>query len=706
MRTMGGVADKDIILLDQPDITAFEQALAEIENRLGQTSKEARTEVFFYYSGHADERGLLMGDERLPYQTLRHSLDSMRTDVRIAVLDACASGAITRIKGGKRRQAFMVDQSNTMRGYAFLTSSSADESAQESDRIGASFFTHYLVSGMRGAADVSGDGRVTLGEAYQFAFDQTLDQTTGTRGGAQHPAYDISLSGTGDVVITDVRQTNASLALGAALNGRLFVRDSNQRLVAELYKPAGRAVELGLEAGTYSVFYEPSNQLHHAEINLDSGQRGQLDLENFAAVDRAPTRSRGNGEGLAVEVAPDFEIDVGPQGKYKVSLGFFLNDQSEPFNGLQVSLFNRARQRGGSQISPLANLGMADMRGFQLAGIINNSVGKVESQLAGIGNTAGGQVTAMQVAGIGNLAGGTVDGFQLAGIGNIAGKPVGGFQAAGIGNLAGGVVEGFQLAGIGNIGGGQVGGFQAAGIGNIAGGQVKGFQAAGIGNLAGDHVAGGQIAGIFNVAQKVSNLQLAGIGNIANRMQGLQLGLVNITGDGQGAQIGLINLSQRLDGVTLGLLNYSHQGRLDASIWTDSNGLTWFSVSSGSRALYSFYSAGISLVDTEQPYALGLGIGADIPVSQQQHVEVDISLNGVFVESIDPDKGNLLGRMRLLGVHRGGQAGMGFFAGAALDLLWNDDQPRHLSQPGGLTLRSSDEYRLGLGLFAGVRYSR
>ena len=100
-----------------------------------------------------------------------------------------------------------------MRGHAFLTSSAATEAAQESDRIRASYFTHYLVSGFRGAADLSGDGKVTLGEAYQFAFNETLGRTVDTKGGAQHPSYDINLSGTGDVVMTDVRQTSATLVL-------------------------------------------------------------------------------------------------------------------------------------------------------------------------------------------------------------------------------------------------------------------------------------------------------------------------------------------------------------------------------------------------------------------------------------------------------------------------------------------------------------
>jgi hypothetical protein len=36
-----------------------------------------------------------------------------------------------------------------VQGYAFLTSSSETEAAQESERLGGSFFTHALVSALR-----------------------------------------------------------------------------------------------------------------------------------------------------------------------------------------------------------------------------------------------------------------------------------------------------------------------------------------------------------------------------------------------------------------------------------------------------------------------------------------------------------------------------------------------------------------------------
>jgi len=254
MVQMGGVDEANRQLLTDPDRAALEAAVREISRRVG-LAREARahTEVMLYYSGHADEEGLLLGEERLSYRQLRQMLDKVDADVRIAVLDACASGAITRIKGGQRRAAFLLDTQTDTRGYAFLTSSSAQESAQESDRIGASFFTYYLVTGMRGAVDVTADGRVTLSEAYQFAYDETLSRTVELSGGAQHPAYDMNLSGTGDIVMTDVHRVSARVTLADDVEGRLFVRSADRRLVAELYKPVGRTIELGLVADEYDI---------------------------------------------------------------------------------------------------------------------------------------------------------------------------------------------------------------------------------------------------------------------------------------------------------------------------------------------------------------------------------------------------------------------------------------------------------------------
>ncbi len=290
METMGGV-DAGVLLSD-PRIEHLEEALHALHNRVA-SAEAARREVIIYYSGHADENGLRLGESIFSYVRLRDAMDRMEAEVHIAILDACASGAITRLKGGRRQKAFMVDVSSDMRGYAFLTSSSENEAAQESDAIGASFFSHYLVSGLRGAADVTGDGRVTLNEAYHFAFQNTLEGTERTQGGAQHPAYDIKMTGTGDVVMTDVRQTSAGLILAEALQGRFFIRNANRQLIAELFKSAGRRVELGLEPGKYRVHMAREIQSATASVELAMGQREILDESHFEIIARERTTMRG-----------------------------------------------------------------------------------------------------------------------------------------------------------------------------------------------------------------------------------------------------------------------------------------------------------------------------------------------------------------------------------------------------------------------------
>lgn len=293
MQTMGGVNEGDHVLLADPLANDLEDALHTLRNRIASV-ESARREVLVYYSGHADENGLRLGESLFTYERLRNAMNIMGAEVQIAILDACASGAITRLKGGQRQKAFMVDASSNMQGYAFLTSSSEDEAAQESDAIGASFFTHYLVSGLRGAADATGDGQVTLNEAYQFAFQNTLERTERTQGGAQHPAYDIKMTGTGDVVITDVRQTSAGLILDKSLQGRFFIRNTNRQLIAELFKPAGRQVELGLEPGAYHIHLSQETQSATTSIKLGTDQRETLDESSFNIISRDPTIIRGN----------------------------------------------------------------------------------------------------------------------------------------------------------------------------------------------------------------------------------------------------------------------------------------------------------------------------------------------------------------------------------------------------------------------------
>src|SRR5690606_1305301 len=119
LEELGGQNPGDAVLLVDPDSTSLLKAMDMLAERVRNARRAgARTEALVYYSGHADEKGILLGDQSVDYRTFRERMNALGADVRIAVVDACASGALTRMKGGRAVPAFMVDKSSRSESYA------------------------------------------------------------------------------------------------------------------------------------------------------------------------------------------------------------------------------------------------------------------------------------------------------------------------------------------------------------------------------------------------------------------------------------------------------------------------------------------------------------------------------------------------------------------------------------------------------------
>lgn len=308
LQQLGGVSQPDLSLLREPDTRTLDRAFDGLSRRVRDERKRGqRVELVVYYSGHADESGILIGGARYDYARLRQRIRAVPVDVHIAIVDSCASGSFTRIKGGVKKPPFLHDSSNQVAGFAFLSSSSADEDAQESDRIGASFFTYFFVAALRGGADRNRDGKITLTEAYQFSYEHTLGRTQNTSHGPQHPAYDMHLSGTGDVVITDLRSTDSALVLPAALRGRITVVDKSGRVAIEVTKEAGEPLSLALPNETYTVRVDNSAGAFAATVTLD--RVGEIELVQGALQRVAPEKTVARG--VAVDAATDEDDDDG-----------------------------------------------------------------------------------------------------------------------------------------------------------------------------------------------------------------------------------------------------------------------------------------------------------------------------------------------------------------------------------------------------------
>jgi hypothetical protein len=202
LRDVGGFGAEDVVVLNTVSAGELRRALIALNARVREVQGDSL--LFVFYSGHADAEALQLAGTRLSTIELRDLVYGSPATVRVLVIDACRSGAVTRIKGGRRGPAFAIDLDERLRskGVAILTSSAEAEDSQESDELRASFFTHYLASALRGAADSDADHRVTLVEAFTYASEHTLTATARTLAGPQHPTYRFDLTGREDVVLT------------------------------------------------------------------------------------------------------------------------------------------------------------------------------------------------------------------------------------------------------------------------------------------------------------------------------------------------------------------------------------------------------------------------------------------------------------------------------------------------------------------------
>jgi hypothetical protein len=339
---LGGVRSEDANLIVDGAASDVLSALAKIEKQAVEAAHHGEhTALFFYFSGHAKDGALRLGESRLAVDALKGLVAAAPVDVRIVILDSCRSGSITRSKGARKAPAFAIESESPRdaKGLVILTSSASDEDSQESDAIGGSYFSHHLASGLLGGADRSGDGQVTLFEAYAYAYDRTVADTAESAAGAQHPTFSYDLAGNGDLVLTDVASRHEGVYFPRqAPSGVYFLVDRQGFVAAEINKGDGVDRRVALSPGRYRVKRRLADRLRVGELDVQRGElvtleEGRLRDAPFSAdpvkgggrVDLGGRWSVGAGLGFqTVFAAPDGAGLFPPTGL--VEIDFALRD--------------------------------------------------------------------------------------------------------------------------------------------------------------------------------------------------------------------------------------------------------------------------------------------------------------------------------------------------------------------------------------------
>jgi len=310
------------------DAAAVRAALASLAQRLRAKATPADW-LTVYVSSHSGNGTLHLRGTELPLSELLDFVRAAPVSVGLLVVDSCQSGTLTRVKGLRPSGPLLRVDVADLEGRIVITSSGADEYAQESDELGGSYFTHHLLAGLRGAADASRDGRVSLEEAYAYAYARTVESTLASAGGLQRPSFHKDLRGRGDLILSEPVTAAGRLTLAVDAPGRwVVIAAADNALVADLEKGAGPAT-LALVPGRYRLRLRGERDWLERSVEVPTSGGATLSGADLEAAALARFARRG---GLPAEhrLSAGFSISSGITTGLPATLGVqarFRRDQ-------------------------------------------------------------------------------------------------------------------------------------------------------------------------------------------------------------------------------------------------------------------------------------------------------------------------------------------------------------------------------------------
>lgn len=297
---LASVPRANAVIVSGGDAKTVRDALSELEARM-KSKGGTQERLVIYVSSHAGDGELHLRNTTLPLSEVVDFLKRAPAAVGLLVVDACRSGVMTGTKGLKPTQerVWTADVA-PLEGRILISASGADEFAQESDVLGGSYFTHHLLTGLRGAADASGDRRVTLDEAYRWAWTRTVEATFSTKGGVQTPRFKVDLRGQGELVLTDLNAADSQLVLDVEAPGRWLVVDvPSGAVVADVEKPKG-PLALALPPSEYRLRLRFGNGYVEKNVALARGSTQVLREGDFESAPFTRVALKGRDESLYV----------------------------------------------------------------------------------------------------------------------------------------------------------------------------------------------------------------------------------------------------------------------------------------------------------------------------------------------------------------------------------------------------------------------
>jgi Caspase domain len=320
---VGGFASADVhILLDPrpPELVAVLDGIAQTVAGAGGNAL-----VVLYYSGHSDGQSLFPHGEAMALADLRSRIEHLGARIRVGILDTCHGGGWTQSKGLTVGPPLADLLNVDTEGTALVSSSSGLENAHEAEVIHGSFFTHHLAAGLRGAADSSHDGNVTLQEAFAYARERTVRDSARIAPTPQHPSFDLALRGRQDIVLTSLSAGTSALQLSAGSVALEVIHLQSGATVADA--PAGQgSVRIALPPGRYLVRAVVDGRVSTKEIEVRAGETATVSADQLEATADGKLALKGEPQAPLTIWSPPRNT------RWLLTLNAGVGDDSNPTN--------------------------------------------------------------------------------------------------------------------------------------------------------------------------------------------------------------------------------------------------------------------------------------------------------------------------------------------------------------------------------------
>lgn len=177
----GALPDEQIRVLIDEDATR-----TNIISAMRQTFLKADENdvVLLYFSGHGLQGSFLPVDfdgynNRLKHEEVKAIFAETKAKHKLCLADACHSGTLTAMKGpldGTLKKYYKAFE-DSEGGTALLLSSKGDEVSLEDQGLRQGIYSHFLIRGLKGEADVNKNDIVTIQELFDFVYKRVRHYT-------------------------------------------------------------------------------------------------------------------------------------------------------------------------------------------------------------------------------------------------------------------------------------------------------------------------------------------------------------------------------------------------------------------------------------------------------------------------------------------------------------------------------------------------